>query len=59
MIRVLLKLPIEDEDILAGAASVNSVMVDGSSRMALYYRDMPLPESLDVANILDVFDTNA
>lgn len=56
MIRVLLVTPIPDEEIPTNTNSVNWVEVDGQNHMALYYGSLPIPASIDPANILDVYD---
>lgn len=56
MIRVLLVTPLTDDDIPVEANSVNSVFFDGQDRMALYFRQMPIPTSLNSENILDIYD---
>jgi hypothetical protein len=57
MIRVLLFTPLNDEQIPSETNSVNSVEVSGVQYMALYYRHLPIPESLDPANILEIYDS--
>lgn len=57
MIRVLLYTPLDDEQIPSETNSVNSVEVSGVQYMALYYRNLPIPSSIDPANILEIYNS--
>ena len=57
MIRVLLIAPMEIEQIPTETVSVNSVEVSGVNHMALYYNHLPVPASIDPANILEIYDS--
>lgn len=56
MIRVLLATPLNDEDIPSETVSVNTVLFEGISLMALYFRTWPIP---DLPNIVNVYDSEA
>lgn len=57
MIRILLATPLPDEEIPTNTNSVNWVEVDGQNHMALYYNSLPIPASIDPANILEIYDS--
>jgi hypothetical protein len=57
MIRILLVTPLADEEIPTNTNSVNWVEVDGQNQMALYYNNLPIPASIDPANILEIYDS--
>jgi hypothetical protein len=58
MIRVLLFTPLDDDQIPSETNSVNSVEVSGVQHMALYYRHLPIPASIDPANIFQIYNTD-
>ena len=54
MIRVLLAVPLGDDEVPQEATSVNLVFYDAADRMALYFRDFPIP---DLPNVIQVYET--
>lgn len=53
MIRVLVAVPLVDDEIPQDTLSINTVLFEGQNLMALYYRSWPIPDLPNVVNIYD------
>jgi len=54
VIRVLLAEPLDDDAIPESTVSMNWVFYENAERMALYYRQFPIP---DLSGVIQIYET--